>query len=98
MRTENGTQFILARCLKSRGVFTNKMKTQNGTSTTFPPSPNHLQYVLCGSVRQHISFLQVLIAERHSQQALPHTGKEVQGDGDVGPQDYAQQLKVDSGM
>lgn len=61
-----------------------------------PPSHNHLQYVLCGSVRQHIGFLQVLVAEWDSQQAFPHTRKEVQGDGDVGPQDYAQQLEVDS--
>ena len=54
-----------------------------------PPSfptllPAHLQYVLCEGVRQHVSLLQILVAERDFQQALPHAGEEVQGDGNVG--------------
>ena len=71
------------------------MDASNGTSLPSPTSsahlPAHLQYVLCKGVYQYIGFLQVLLLiERDPQQALPHTGEEVQGDGDVGSQDNAQ--------
>ena len=67
------------------------MDASNGTSLPSPTSSAHLQYVLCKGVYQYIGFLQVvLLIERDPQQALPHTGEEVQGDGDVGSQDNAQ--------
>lgn len=73
--------------------------TQNYTLFTFPHiRPTHLQYVLCEGVCQHVGFLQVFVIERDPQEALPHTREEVQGDGDVSPQDNAQQLGEERGQ